>query len=165
MINKVKDIDIKNQTYYFFVDIINVKTFDTNNIKIDEKSYKNILIYHIGYVIIKDLKYIKLNSVYPLYLIFSKVNGYLEEINGNKYLTLVPTNKTKEIIQKDEEMWSKIRDLIGSITKNSDDYDESYMKIKFNSDDKLPLNKTIVIPSVIIVVRAIFLHLMLSDKM
>ena len=165
MINKVKDIDIKNQTYYFFVDIINVKNFDTNNIKIDEKSYKNILIYHIGYVIIKDLKYIKLNSVYPLYLIFSKVNGYLEEINGNKYLTLVPTNKTKEIIQKDEEMWSKIRDLIGSITKNSDDYDESYMKIKFNSDDKLPLNKTIVIPSVIIVVRAIFLHLMLSDKM
>ena len=165
MINKVKDIDIKNQTYYFFVDIINVKTFDTNNIKIDEKSYKNILIYHIGYVIIKDSKYIKLNSVYPLYLIFSKVNGYLEEINGNKYLILVPTNKTKEIIQKDEEMWSKIRDLIGSITKNSDDYDESYMKIKFNSDDKLPLNKTIVIPSVIIVVRAIFLHLMLSDKM
>ena len=62
-------------------------------------------------------------------------------------------------------MWSKIRDLIGSITKNSDDYDESYMKIKFNSDDKLPLNKTIVIPSVIIVVRVIFLHLMLSDKM
>ena len=165
MINKVKDIDIKNQTYYFFIDIINVKNFDTNNIKIDEKSYKNILIYHIGYVIIKDLKYIKLNSVYPLYLIFSKVNGYLEEINGNKYLTLVPTNKTKEIIQKDEEMWSKIRDLIGSITKNSDDYDESYMKIKFNSDDKLPLNKTVVIPSVIIVVRAIFLHLMLSDKM
>ena len=165
MINKVKDIDIKNQTYYFFIDIINVKNFDTNNIKIDEKSYKNILIYRIGYVIIKDLKYIKLNSVYPLYLIFSKVNGYLEEINGNKYLTLVPTNKTKEIIQKDEEMWSKIRDLIGSITKNSDDYDESYMKIKFNSDDKLPLNKAIVIPSVIIVVRVIFLHLMLSDKM
>ena len=165
MINKVKDIDIKNQTYYFFIDSINVKNFDTNNIKIDEKLYKNILIYRIGYVIIKDLKYIKLNSVYPLYLIFSKVNGYLEEINGNKYLTLVPTNKTKEIIQKDEEMWSKIRDLIGSITKNSDDYDESYMKIKFNSDDKLPLNKAIVIPSVIIVVRAIFLHLMLSDKM
>ena len=73
MINKVKDIDIKNQTYYFFIDIINVKNFDTNNIKIDEKSYKNILIYRIGYVIIKDSKYIKLNSVYPLYLIFSKV--------------------------------------------------------------------------------------------
>ena len=43
-----------------------------------------------------------------------------------------------------------------SITKNSDDYDEQYMKIKFNSDDELPLNKTIEIPTVIIAVRAVF---------
>ena len=40
------------------------------------------------------------------------------------------------------ELWIKIRDLIRSITKNSDNYDEKYMKIKFNSDDELPLNKT-----------------------
>ena len=49
-------------------------------------------------------------------------------------------------------------ELIRSLTKNSDDYDENYMKIKFNSDDKLPLNKTIEIPRMIIVVRAIFLE-------
>ena len=54
------------------------------------------------------------------------------------------------------ELWSKIRDLTGSITKNADDYDEKYMKTKINSDDELPLNKTIEIPSVIIVVRAVF---------
>ena len=47
MSNKVKDIDIKNRTHYFFNDIINIKSFDPNNIKIDEKSYKNILIYYI----------------------------------------------------------------------------------------------------------------------
>ena len=152
----VKDIDIKNHTYYFFDDIINIKNFDPNNIKIDEKSYKNILIYYIGYVTIKDSKYIKINSVNPLYLIFNKVNGYFEEINGNKYLTLVPTNESKEKIKKYEELWSKIRDLIRSITKNSDDYDEKYMKIKFNSDDELPLNKTIEIPTMTIVVRAVF---------
>ena len=105
---------------------------------------------------IKDSKYIKINSVNPLYLIFNKVNGYFEEINGNKYLTLVPTNENKEKIKKYEELWSKIRDLIRSITKNSDDYDEKYMKIKFNSDDELPLNKMIEIPSMIIVVRAVF---------
>ena len=115
-----------------------MKNFDPNNIKIDEKSYKNILIYYIGYVTIKDSKYVKINSVNPLYLIFNKVNGYFEEINGNKYLTLVPTNENKEKIKKYEELWSKIRDLIRSITKNSDDYDEKYMKIKFNLDDKLP---------------------------
>ena len=44
----------------------------------------------------KDLKYVKINNVNPLYLIFSKVNGYFEENNGNKYLTPVPTNETKE---------------------------------------------------------------------
>ena len=51
---KVKDIDIKNRTYHFFDDIIKVKNFDPNNTKIDEKLYKNILIYYIGYVTIKD---------------------------------------------------------------------------------------------------------------
>ena len=61
------------------------------------------------------------------------MNGYFEEINGNKYLTLVPTNESKQIGKKDEELWSKIRDLIRSIVKNIDDYDEKYKKIKFNS--------------------------------
>ena len=58
--------------------------------------------------------------------------------------------------KKKKERLSKMRGLICSITKNSDDYDEKYMKIKFNLDDKLPLNETIAIPSMIIVVRAIF---------
>ena len=60
MSNKVKDIDIKNRTYYFFNDMINKKNFDPNNIKLDEKSYKNILLYYIRYVTIKDLKYVKI---------------------------------------------------------------------------------------------------------
>ena len=84
---------------------------------------------------IKDLRYLKINSVNPLYFMFNKMNGYFEENNGNKYLTLVPTNESKEKIKKYEELWRKIRDLIRLITKKSDDYDEKYMKIKFNSDD------------------------------
>ena len=84
------------------------------------------------------------------------MNGFFEEINGNKYLTLVPTNESKEKIKRYEELWSKIIDLMRSITKSSDDYDEKYMKIIFNSDDKLSLSKTIEIPSMIIVVRAVF---------
>ena len=84
------------------------------------------------------------------------INGYFEEINGNKYLTLVPTNESKKIIKKYEDLWSKIRDLIKSVTKNSYDYDEKYMKIKFNLDDELPLDKTIETPSMTTVVKAIF---------
>ena len=80
MSNKVKDINIKNRTYYFFNDIIYIKNFDPNNIKIDEKSYKNFLIFYIGYVTIKDSKYVKINSVNPLYLFLSKVNDTLKKL-------------------------------------------------------------------------------------
>ena len=104
MRHKVKDIDIRNRTYYFFNDIINIKNFNPNNIEIDENSYKNILNYYFGYVAIKDSKYVKINSVNPLHLIFKKVNRYFEEINGNKYLTLVPTNERKEEIKKYVEL-------------------------------------------------------------
>ena len=100
MTNKVKDIDLKKHTYYFFNDIINRKNFDPNDIKLDEKLYNNILIYNIGYVTIKDLKYLEINSVNPLYLIFSKVNGYFEKNNENNYLILVPTNEKKEKLRK-----------------------------------------------------------------
>ena len=94
----IKDIKIKNHTYYFFDDVINIKVFDPNNIDIDEKPYKNILIYYIGYVTIK--KDLKIYSVNPLYLIFRYVNVYFEEINGYMYLMLVPTNESKEKIKK-----------------------------------------------------------------
>ena len=62
---------------------------------------------------------------------------------------LVPTNESKEIIKKYEDLQNKIRYFTRSITKNSDDYDEKYMKIKFNLVDELPLNKTIETPSII----------------
>ena len=120
MSNKVKDIDIKNRIQDFFNDIINKKIFDSNNIKVDEKSYKNIFIYYIEQVTIKDSKYVKIISVNPLYLIFENVDKYFKEINKGKYLTLVPTNKSEEKI-KYEELRSKIRYLIRSITKISDD--------------------------------------------
>ena len=84
------------------------------------------------------------------------INIWLIWINiysKNKYLA--PTNESREKLKKFEEIWSKIKDLIGSITKNSDDYDEKYMTIKINSDDELPLNKTIEISSMIIFVRAV----------
>ena len=64
--------------------------------------------------------------------------------------------RAKEKFKKYEELWIKIRDLTGSVTKNPDDLVEKYIKIKFNSDDELHLNKTIEILSMIVVVRAVF---------
>ena len=83
---KVKDIDIKNRTYYFFNDIVDIENFDRNNIKIDKKSYESILIYYIGYVTIKE--YAKIYCVNPLYLIFRNANGYFKEINKIKSLLM-----------------------------------------------------------------------------
>ena len=71
-------------------------------------------------------------------------------------MTLVPTNKSKQKTKQCQEVWIKTRDLIRRTTKSSDDYDAKYMKIKFNSDDQLPLNKTIENFSMTLVVRVIF---------
>ena len=64
--------------------------------------------------------------------------------------------KAKKKWKKYVKLWSKIRDLIRSITNNLDVYNEKYVKIKFDSDDNLPLNKTIEIPIVPIVFGAVF---------
>ena len=92
----IKEINIKYRTYYFFDDTINIEDFGSNLLKIGKKSYKNIDIYYIEYITMKDSDYVKINSVNPLYLIIDKVNGHIEEKNENKYLTLVSTDKTKK---------------------------------------------------------------------
>ena len=132
----IKEVNIKNCTYYFFNDVINSKSFDLNWIKINKKSYRNIAFYYIGYFTIKNISYAKINSVNPLYFITDKADEYIEESNGNKYLTLVFTDKNKATLKTYTELWDKI-------TNTSCDYDEKYMKIKLNSDDNLPLNKTL----------------------
>ena len=76
---------MKNCTYYFINDMINIKNLDPNKIKVDEKSYKNILIYYIGYLTVKDLSYAKINSAYPLFVIFNKINGYVEGSNAHQW--------------------------------------------------------------------------------
>ena len=80
MSNSIKGIEVKNCMCYFFDDIISIKNLEQNNIKTDEKSYKNISIYYNRYVTIKDLKYVKINGVNPLYLFFNIV---FEDINRN----------------------------------------------------------------------------------
>ena len=90
----IKQINIKNPAYYFFNDMINIESFDPSQIKIDKKSYKNIGIYNIGYITIKRISdYENINSVNPLHLMIGEVDGYIEENNGNKYLTFTSTDK------------------------------------------------------------------------
>ena len=97
----VKQIDIKNQTYYFYNYMIDIKTFDSNLLKIEKKSYKDIGIYSIGYITIKKIDvYENIYSVNPLYLIIAQGNGYIEEKGVNKYLVFDSTDENKELLKK-----------------------------------------------------------------
>ena len=84
-----------------------MKNLDPSKIKKGKQSYKSICIYYIGYM--------TMNSVKLLHRIIINVNGYTEESNGNKYLTLVPTDESKDTLKKYKELYSKIRDLSRSI--------------------------------------------------
>ena len=88
----------------------------------------------------KDSEYVKINSVNPLYLITNEVDGYIKEQNGKKYLTLVSTERK----QKDV------------LTKYFGEYGKDFMKIKFNLDDSFPLNKTLKLHNMTIIVQSVF---------
>ena len=98
---EVKQINIKNRTYYFYNDIIDLKNFDARLLKIDKKSYKNIGIYNIGYITIKKIDDCEnIYSVNPLYLLVNHASGYIEEKNGNKYLIFDSVDENKEVLKK-----------------------------------------------------------------
>ena len=97
----VKQIDIKNRTYYFYNDIIDLKNFDAMLLKIDKKSYKNIDIYYIGYITIKKIDDCESTySINPLYLRIDHASGCAEGKNGNKYLISDSVDENKEILKK-----------------------------------------------------------------
>ena len=99
---KVKQIEIKNRTYYFYNDIINIEEFNSSLLKIDKKSYKDIDIYYIGYITIKKIGDCEnIHSVNPLYLLVNHASGYIEEKNGNKYLIFDDSvNENKGLLKK-----------------------------------------------------------------
>ena len=77
--------------------MINIKNLDSDLLKIAKESYKNIHIYYIGYITMKVLDYVNIHTVNPLYFIIDKADGYIEEINGNKFLILVSTGANRSI--------------------------------------------------------------------
>ena len=77
---QTKELNIKNQSYYYIDDIIDIRNFHSNLLKIDKKPYKDFHIYYIGYVTIKKFSdYKNIHSVNPLYLIIYSATGYFKE--------------------------------------------------------------------------------------
>ena len=97
-------------------------------------------IYYISYVTKKPEWGV--NSVNPLYLLINSIEGFIEEENGDKYLNIASTDGNSEVLRKYSEVWNGIKDCIEKINNDKlGEYDKDYMKIKFNSDDGIPLNK------------------------
>ena len=107
---KIRQINIKNRTYYFYNNLINLKDFDTSLLKVDKKHYKEIDVYYIGYVTFKEITNCdNINSVNPLYWTIDKMIGHFEEKSENKYLVLDDVNERKEVSKKYEEVWDGIK--------------------------------------------------------
>ena len=152
-----KQINIKNRTYYFYNDIIDLENFDARLIKIYKKSYKDMNIYNIRYVTKKKIDdFMNINSVNPLYLGITHANGYIEEKGINKHLVFHSADENKELLKKYNDVFNGIRDKIKEINSNECDYEKDYMKIKFNSDDDLPLNKSLKFTLMTITIRCVF---------
>ena len=122
----VKQIDTKNRTYYFYNNMINIKKFDSNLLKIDKKSYQNIDIYNIGYITRKKVDdYENIYSVNPLYLTISHASGYIEEKGVNKYLVLDSKDENKELLKKYNDVFNGIRNKIKKISGNECGYEKN----------------------------------------
>ena len=118
---EIKQINIKNRTYYFYNDQMDLKDFHTSLLKIDKKDYNEIDIYYVGYVTVKKIAdYNNINSVNPLYLMINEMIGHFEEKNENKYLVLDDIDENKEVLNKYEEVWEGIKKEIETI--NSGNY-------------------------------------------
>ena len=153
----VKQMNIKNRTYYFYNNIINLKNFNSKLLKIDKKSYENIGIYNIGYITIKKIDDCEnIYSVNPLYLLVNHANGYIEEKGVNKYLIFDSTDENKELLKKYNDVWNGIKNKIKEVSSGECDYEKDYTKIKFNSDDDLPLNKPLKFHMMTIIIRSVF---------
>ena len=131
--------------------MINVEDFDSNLLRIDRESYKNIDIYYIGYITMKDFDYVKINIINLLSIIIGEVDGYIEEKNGNKYLIFASTDKNKEVLEKHRKLWDEMKYLIKTINGGEEaEYEKDFMKIRFNSDDNFSLNKALKLKTLII---------------
>ena len=92
----------------------------------------------------------------PLYLLINHANGYVEEKEVNKYLIFDSTDENKELLKKYNDVWNGIKDKIKEVSSGECDYEKDYMKIKFNSDDDLPLNKPLKFHNMTITIRSVF---------
>ena len=149
----IRQLNIEGRTYYFYNDLIKIKNFNINKLNLDKKGVLGNNVCYIGYITKKPQW--DVNSVSPLYLMINKTKGHFEEVDGDRYL--ITSSENGDIMQKYQEVFNGIKEIIKKINDYNQPikYDDNYMKIKFNTDDNIPLNKIIYFPTITIIIRSV----------
>ena len=155
---EVKQINVKNRTYYFHNDQINLKGFDARLLKVDKKITKRLTFITLAVWLLKKIATCNnINSVNPLYLMINEMIGNFEEKNRNKCLVLHDVNENKKVSKKYEKVWQGVKKETETINGGEKtEYGKDSKRIRFKSNDALPLNKAIKLRLLIIVIRSVF---------
>ena len=149
----VKSLEIKNTSYYYYDDIVHVDEFDKNLIKVDKRESRiGADIYYIGYIVNKP-QY-NINSVNPLHLILKDVTCTVEKIEGSSDRYLVIDLSNKDVLNVFDDMFNFISNKINKID-GDDKQVYGYIRLKFNSDVDLPLDKLIKFHKLTVIVACV----------
>ena len=139
-----KEINNKNQTYYFYNDIVNLDEFDESKIKVDKKDFNDIDIYYLGY---------EHNKKISLYLRIININGQFVKGKDDAWYLVI---SDKDVYKKLVDIFESIKNKITEKTWDVAEYDKDYMKIKFESNNIFPIDEDVNIYTTTIIIRAIF---------
>ena len=150
----IKQLNFKNKKYYLYNNLVNIKNFDPSLLRLDKKESANVNIYWINFIIKKPGN---IESLDPLYLFVKELYRFIEENKDNKYLNILLVDSNVNVLTMYEETWAEIKDQIKGLNNGIDgEYGKDYMKVKFDSDDDLSLNKVLKFHMLIIVIRHVF---------
>ena len=154
---EIKQINIKNRTYYFYNDQMDLKDFHTSLLKIDKKDYNEIDIYYVGYVTVKKIAdYNNIDSVNPLYLMIYEMICRFEEKNKNKYLILDDVDEKKEILKNIKKFGRVLKKKLELLRVAKKLNMGKIKKNRFEANYDLPLKKPIKLRLLTIIFRSVF---------
>ena len=140
---EIKQIIIKNRTYYFNNDIINLDEFDGSKIKVDKKIFNDINIYDLGCEYKKKItQCYEINSVNLLYLSIKDMKGQFKKGKSDNVWYLIIFGDA-DVLRKFANIWKSIRAKIEENTGGIVQYDKNYMRIKFESNDNFPVDNIV----------------------
>ena len=153
---KLKQINIKNRTYYFYNDILDLDEFMGSKIKVDMKDFNDTDIYYLGYQYKKKITECnEKNSVSLLYLRITYMKGQFKKGKGDNVWHLIISGDA-DVLRKFANIWKSIRAKIEENTGGIIQYDKDYMKIKFKSNDNLQTDNIVNMHRVTILIRNVF---------